>query len=84
MFGDSGPENLNHPTSCILYKNMFFVAEAGNNCIKVFNQSGTFLYKFGNRGNQDGKLSLLGAMLLDSSNNLLVCDYFNDRVQQFS
>ena len=23
-------------------------------------------------------------MLLDSSNNLLVCDYDNDRVQQFS
>ena len=34
MFGDSGPEKLNRPTSCIPYKNMFLVADGDNNCIK--------------------------------------------------
>ena len=77
MFGDSGPEKLNHPRSCILYKNMFFVADGGNNCIKVFDQSGTFLYKF-------GQLKWPQGTLLDSSNNLLVCDWGNRRLQQFS
>ena len=84
MFGDSGPEKFSYPTSCIPYKNMFLVADEDNNCIKVFDRSGTFLYKFGKKGNQDGQLRLPFDMLLDSSNNLLVCDYWNNRVQQFS
>jgi len=84
MFGDSGPEKLKCPTSCIPYKNMFLVTDIDNNCIKVFNQSGTFLYKFGKQGNQDGQFNWPHDMLVDSSNNLLVCDINNHRVQQFS
>ena len=63
---------------------MFFVTDEGNNCIKVFDQSGTFLYKFGKQGNQEGQLFLPRGMLLNRSNNLLVCDNSNNRVQQFS
>ena len=84
MFGDNGPEKLKCPMSCIPYKNMFLVADRENKSIKVFDQSGTFLYKFGKKGNQDGQLRLPLFMLLDSSNNLLVCDKNNNRVQQFS
>ena len=84
IFGDSGPEKLDSPRSCIPYKIRFFVYDDGNNCIKVFDQSGTFLYKFGKRVNEDGDLNNPCGMLLDSSNNLLVCDFDNDRVQQFS
>ena len=84
ILGDSGPEKLNQPRSCIPYKNIFLVADGGNNCIKVFDRSGTFLYKFGKRGNQDGQFNLPYSMLLDSSNNLLVCDHSKNQVQQFS
>ena len=84
IFGDSGLEKLKDPTSCIPFKNKFLVADFGNNCIKVFDQSGTFLYKFGEKGNQDGQFDLPYGMLLDSSNNLLLSDYNNNRVQQFS
>ena len=84
MFGDSGPETLKHTTSCIPYKNMFLVADGDNNCIKVFDQRGTFLYNFGKEGNRDGQFKSPRGMLLDSSNNLLVCDMNNNRVQQFS
>jgi len=84
IFGDSGSEKLNHPTSCVHYKNNFLVADGLNDCIKAFDQSGTFLYKFGKLGNQDGQFNFPCGMLLDSSNNLLVCDYLNNRVQQFS
>jgi len=84
ILGNRGPEKLNKPTSCIPYKNMFLVSDRGNDCIKVFDQSGTFLHKFGKQGNQDGQFKLASGMLLDSSNNLLVCDCGNDRVQQFS
>ena len=85
IFGNSGPEKLKVPRSCIPFKNMFFVADGGNDCIKVFDQSGNFLYKFGKQGNQDGQFNCPRGMIVEySSNNLLVCDYGNDRVQQFS
>ena len=84
IFGDSGLEKLKDPTSCIPFKDKFLVADFGNNCTKVFDQSGTFLYKFGEKGNQDGQFDLPYGMLLDNSKNLLLSDYNNNRVQQFS
>ncbi len=84
IFGDSGPEKLNHPTSCVPYKNIFLVSDGGNDCIKVFDQSGTFLYKFGKQGNRDGQFNWPRGMLVDTNNNLLLCDSNNNRVQQFS
>ena len=83
-FGDKGPEKLLWPTCCIPYKNMFLVTDAGHHCIKAFDQSGTFLYKFGKEGNQDGQFNWPRGLLVDSSDNLLVCDFGNNRVQQFS
>ena len=82
--GDSGPEKLTTPYSCIPYKNIFLVTERDNHVIKAFDASNTFLYKFGEKGNQDGQFNSPRGMCLDSSYNLLVCDYFNNRVQQFS
>ena len=63
---------------------MFLVCDGCNHCIKAFDQSGTFLYKFGKEGNQDGELNEPHHLLVDSSDNLLVCDPHNNRVQQFS
>ena len=82
--GDSGPEKLSTPYSCVPYKNIFLVTERDNHVIKAFDASNTFLYKFGEKGNQDGQFNSPRGMCLDGSNNLLVCDYFNNRVQQFS
>ena len=84
IFGDSGPEKLNSPTSCLPYKNMFLVSDGGNNCVKVYDRSVTFLYKFGTQGNQDGQFNRRRGMLVDRSSNLLVCDSSNNRVQQFT
>ena len=36
------------------------------------------------KGNQDGQLNYPSGLLIDSSDNLLVCDQWNNRVQQFS
>ena len=83
-FGDKGPEKLHGPTCCILHKNIFLVSDKEKHCIKAFDQSGKFLYKFGKKGNQDGQFNLPRSLLVDSSNNLLVCDTDNYRVQQFS
>lgn len=40
--------------SCVMYKNLLFVFDSWNNCIKVFNVLGMFLYKFGEGGERDG------------------------------
>ena len=82
--GDSGPEKLSTPYSCIPYKNIFLVTERDNHVIKAFDASNTFLYKFGEKGNQDGQFNKPCGMCLDGSDNLLVCDHLNNRVQQFS
>ena len=42
------------------------------------------MFKFGKQGNQDGQFNRPLLMHVDSSNNLLVCDSGNNRVQQFS
>ena len=84
IFGDSGPEKLNFPRSCIPYKNMFVVSDGGNNCIKIYDQSGTFLYKFGTQEKQDGPFNWPWGMLVDRYSNLLVCDSDHNRVQQFT
>ena len=84
IFGDSGPGKLNHPFGCVSFKNITFVSERDSHCVKAFDQSGTFLYKFGKQGNQDGQFNRPHLMHVDSSNNLLVCDKGNNRVQQFS
>ena len=63
---------------------MFLVSDGDNRCIKAFDQSGTFLYKFGKGRNQDGQLNWPRGLLVDNSDNLLVCDVGNNRVQQFS
>ena len=83
-FGDKGPEKLAWPTCCIFHKNMFLVSDTSNHCIKAFDLSGTFLYKFGEQGDQHGQFRRPRGLLVDSSNNLLVCDIGNKRVQQFS
>jgi len=90
IFGDRGPETppekLSYPKTCIPCKNTFFVSDTDKSYIKVFDQSGFFLVflQFGKQKNQDGQSYLPYFTLLDSSDSLLVCDYDNNRVQQFT
>ena len=83
-FGESGLERLDHPFSCVCYKEKFFVSELKNNWVKVFDGKGQFLYKFGKKGNGDERLILPSRFCVDKYGNLLVCDPRNRRIQQFS
>ena len=53
QFGDIGPEKLNKPKSCIYHENKFIVSDLGNYCLKVFDNSGKFLYNIGEQGEGD-------------------------------
>ena len=83
-FGDSGPERLDHPTSCVCYEEKFIVTDKNNNCVKVFDERGQFLYKFGEKGNGDGQMNKPYGLCVDKHNNVFLCDWGNNRVQQFT
>ena len=83
-FGDSGPERLNNPSSCVCYEEKFIVTDLKNNCVKVFDGKGQFLYKFGGKGNGEGQMDIPCCSCVDKYGNLLVCDSRNGRIQQFS
>ena len=86
-FGDSGPGKLNHPTACIHHQNRFIVSDWGKNCVKVFDNSGKFLYNIGERGKGDVQMNNPTGLCLEKCGNhynLLVCNRFNGRVDQFT
>ena len=87
QIGNSGPEKLSRPRSCIYHENKFIVSDWGNNCLKVFDNTGTFLYKVGEKGEGYGQFrGPYGLCLQKCGNhhNLLVCNRANDRVDQFT
>ena len=83
-FGDSGLEKLKNPVGCVCYKNMFIVADSGNSCLKIFNSSGKFLRKIGEKGNEDGQFLTPYGVCVDQHGNILVSDKESGHVQQFT
>ena len=86
-FGDSGPEKLSQPRSCIYHENKFIVCDRGGYCLKVFDNTGKFLYKIGEQGEDDGQLKFPNGLCLQKCrkhHNLLVCNFGNGRVDQFT
>ena len=83
-FGDSGSGKLDHPLGCVCHENKFIVSDNRNNGVKVFDGSGKFLYKFGEKGNADGQFNTPRGLCIDKYGNVLVCDVNNHRIQQFT
>ena len=83
-FGDSGLEKLKNPVGCICYKNMFIVADSGNSCLKIFNSSGKFLRKIGEKGNADGQFLTPYGVCVDQHGNIFASDKESGHVQQFT
>ena len=87
QFGNSGPVKLNKPTACIYHESKCIVSDWANNCLKVFDNTGKFLYKIGEEGEGNGQLKgPFGLCLQKCGNhhNLLVCNSLNGRVDQFT
>ena len=83
-FGDSGSEELDQPIGCVCHENKFIVTDKGNNCVKVFDGSGKFLYKIGEGGNADGQFKVPVGLCIDKYGNVLAADRLNHRIQQFT
>ena len=86
-FGDSDSEKLSCPTGCIFHENMFIACDSKNSCLKIFDRSGKFLHKIGEKGKGDGQLNWPLDLCVEKCgdhHNILVCDAVNKRIVQFS
>ena len=83
-FGDRGPEKLHFPVGCAYYKDIFVVADSRNGCLKVFDSSGRFLRKIGEKGNEDAQFTKPWRLHVDIHGNILVGDKDCGHVQQFT
>jgi DNA-binding beta-propeller fold protein YncE len=96
-FGDFGddPQNLQQgslgmgyhfrlPTDVAVSENgEIYVVDSKHGEVKILNQSGEFIKKFGENGSGDGQLNLPEGIALDKEGNVYVCDAMNGRIQKF-
>ena len=86
-FGSKGTsdENFNCPFYVAINKDgQIIVSDCGNNCIKVYNGTGKYLFKFGTEGSSDGQLKEPRGVCIDCDGNIIVADWCNHRVTMFS
>jgi len=80
-----GAGGFSHPQSLALDSHdNIYVADTGNNRIRVFNPSGKVINKFGNHGARLGEFNGPTVATMDNAGNLLVVDEKNYRVQIFN
>ena len=60
-----------------------YVSSWNNHCILVYTLSGEFVYKTGEHGGEVGEFDFPLLSDVDSEGKLLVCDYWNSRLQVF-
>jgi sugar lactone lactonase YvrE len=59
------------------------VVDSKHGEIKVLNQDGKFLFRFGKNGDGEGQFNLPEGITLDREDNVYVCDAMNGRIQKF-
>ena len=78
-----GQSLFSFPIHCVQHDQYLIVSDSGENCIKVFQREGNFLYKFGNQGEGRGELNIPRCLSVDKAHRLMVCDTKNHRIQVF-
>ena len=60
-----------------------YVCSSNNHCVLVYTLHGEFVYKTGEQGDEVGKFTCPCLSDVDSGGKLLLCDYWNNRLQVF-
>ncbi len=84
IFKTIGAGWLHMPFDCLCHEDKIFVSDRDAHVIKVYNNTGRFLYKFGKHGTEDGELNHPAGLAVDKAGHLLVCSLANCRVQVFT
>uniref|UniRef100_A0ABI7ZAH0 Tripartite motif-containing protein 2 n=2 Tax=Felis catus TaxID=9685 RepID=A0ABI7ZAH0_FELCA len=61
--------------------NEIIVTDFHNHSVKVFNQEGEFMLKFGSNGEGNGQFNAPTGVAVDSNGNIIVADWGNSRIQ---
>ena len=72
------------PWFAVHYESMYFVSYDSAHCVKVFSDEGQLLYEIGSKESREGQLKGPKGLAIDKSENLVVCDNENNRLQIFS
>ena len=72
------------PCCAVYHQDKFFVSNSGAHWVKVFNNTGVYLYDIGSEGSGDGQLSRPTGLVIEKFNHLIVCDRGNKRLQLFT
>lgn len=76
--------NFNNPTALILSQDgKLCLSDTDNNCIKVFDKEGTFLFSFGAEGNGDGYFKKPQGIAVSKDGKIFVSDTDNKRIAVF-
>ena len=76
---------FNHPYGVVATEDsLFFVSDSGNYSIKVLDQNGRLIDKFGGPGSSGGRLNYPKGLAFDPEGNLAVIDSNNGRVAVFT
>ena len=77
--------NFNNPSDVVAGKNgRVYVLDGVNNKVKAFNQSGAFLFSFGETGTGKGAFTFPLGIGIDRADRIFIADSGNHRVQIFS
>ena len=60
------------------------IAETSGHCISIFDVNGRKIRSFGSKGSAPGQLDTPCLVALTATGDILVCDAYNNRIQQFS
>ncbi len=80
----SGPGQLGRPMNLRVHDGRLYVAEYFNDRIQVFGLDGTPQRTIGKPGNGPGEFSAPGGVTVAPNGDLLVTDFYNQRIQQLT
>ncbi|XP_066488985.1 tripartite motif-containing protein 2 [Tiliqua scincoides] len=69
--------------AAVNHNNEIIITDFHNHSVKVFNQEGEFMLKFGSNGEGNGQFNAPTGVAVDSNGNIIVADWGNSRIQVF-
>ena len=77
--------NCDKSPECTAYhQKKFYVSYPESHCIKVFDETGVYIYDIGCEGSSDGQFYYPVGLVIDKYNRLIVCDVDKLRLQLFT
>ena len=80
----TAPNCRNSPECAAYHQNKFYVSYPEANCIKVFDKTGVYINDIGCKGSSDRHFNYPIGLVIDKSNQLIVCDVNKQRLQLFT